>query len=308
MKARNKLDGAIYAGTPFDSSGLPFDGVDVASRDIVKKVKLRAEGNEKILREVTALSKLSHRFIVRYYTTWREETTEVSNNDSLSGSESGSGPNSIGIPEEESGSDESDSGSDADFDESDSGGEQTDDGMTSVPNSHNGSSRRRNKDKSRRRTRARKTWREGSVDLYSFDMSELDVESQSRSSFPSIHFTGSGSGHRMVTSDEEISSDEQDLDGLGVRVGMDGGGIGDDGMDFEFGTPHAESGIRGHMASRISGSNGAGLLKPPATGHPMARLLDSPGKNGEVVTTPPGPKIQRTLYIQMVRLLRHLIW
>lgn len=51
VKARNKIDDRIYA---------------------VKKVRLKAHSDAKIFREVNALSRLSHRFIVRYYTTWLE--------------------------------------------------------------------------------------------------------------------------------------------------------------------------------------------------------------------------------------------
>lgn len=52
VKARNKIDGRIYA---------------------VKKVRLSpGRHDEKIMREVNALSRLNHRFIVRYYTTWIE--------------------------------------------------------------------------------------------------------------------------------------------------------------------------------------------------------------------------------------------
>ncbi|TDL16229.1 Serine/threonine-protein kinase [Rickenella mellea] len=69
LKARNKLDNRVYA---------------------VKKVKLRAtQSNTKIFREVNALSRLSHRFIVRYYTTWLETVEQTSNAASSgSGSES----------------------------------------------------------------------------------------------------------------------------------------------------------------------------------------------------------------------------
>ena len=38
------------------------------------------QGDNKIFREVTALSRLSHRFIVRYYTTWLEESETASSN------------------------------------------------------------------------------------------------------------------------------------------------------------------------------------------------------------------------------------
>ena len=60
VKARNLVDGQIYA---------------------VKKIKLRtAQSDNKIFREVNALSRLSHRFIVRYYTTWLEESDPTSSN------------------------------------------------------------------------------------------------------------------------------------------------------------------------------------------------------------------------------------
>ncbi|KAG8745969.1 hypothetical protein FRC10_006532 [Ceratobasidium sp. 414] len=51
VKAQNKLDGRIYA---------------------VKKIKLRGADGANIHREINALSKLSHRYIVRYYTAWLE--------------------------------------------------------------------------------------------------------------------------------------------------------------------------------------------------------------------------------------------
>ncbi|OSC98901.1 Serine/threonine-protein kinase [Trametes coccinea BRFM310] len=56
VKARNKIDNRIYA---------------------VKRIRLRNIQNDKIFREVNALSRLNHRFIVRYYTTWVETTEDV---------------------------------------------------------------------------------------------------------------------------------------------------------------------------------------------------------------------------------------
>ncbi|KAJ1869235.1 eukaryotic translation initiation factor 2-alpha kinase [Coemansia sp. RSA 990] len=55
VKARNRIDGRFYA---------------------IKKIKLNAretEGNRKIYREVTTLSRLHHQNVVRYYTTWVED-------------------------------------------------------------------------------------------------------------------------------------------------------------------------------------------------------------------------------------------
>ncbi|TFK91310.1 Serine/threonine-protein kinase [Polyporus arcularius HHB13444] len=66
VKARNKIDNRIYA---------------------VKKVKLRDVGNDKIFREVSALSRLNHRFIVRYYTTWVETSDGLPTNNLGSESE-----------------------------------------------------------------------------------------------------------------------------------------------------------------------------------------------------------------------------
>ncbi|RDB27411.1 eIF-2-alpha kinase GCN2 [Hypsizygus marmoreus] len=84
VKARNRLDGRIYA---------------------VKKVRLKTAGSDtKIFREVNALSRLSHRFIVRYFTTWVEVSDE---------------------PVSAAASDDSEAES----------GTDTADGMTSVPNS-----------------------------------------------------------------------------------------------------------------------------------------------------------------------------
>ncbi|EJC97866.1 uncharacterized protein FOMMEDRAFT_143407 [Fomitiporia mediterranea MF3/22] len=68
VKAKNLMDGATYA---------------------VKKIKLKAyQPDNKIYREVNALSRLNHRFIVRYYTTWLEESEPTS---STTSSDSGQG-------------------------------------------------------------------------------------------------------------------------------------------------------------------------------------------------------------------------
>ncbi|KAG8220630.1 kinase-like domain-containing protein [Butyriboletus roseoflavus] len=75
VKARNRIDSRIYA---------------------VKKIRLRTnQSDTKIFREVNALSRLSHRFIVRYYTTW-VETTEVVSSGLSSDSETASGAGTEG--------------------------------------------------------------------------------------------------------------------------------------------------------------------------------------------------------------------
>ncbi|KAK7057453.1 kinase-like domain-containing protein [Favolaschia claudopus] len=70
VKARNKIDSRIYA---------------------VKKIRLNntTHSDTKIFREVNALSRLSHRFIVRYFTTWVETAELVSAAASDDSAESG---------------------------------------------------------------------------------------------------------------------------------------------------------------------------------------------------------------------------
>ncbi|KZS96040.1 Serine/threonine-protein kinase [Sistotremastrum niveocremeum HHB9708] len=65
VKAKNRLDTKVYA---------------------IKKIRLRPSDNDaRIFREVKALARLSHRYIVRYYTTWIElsdgESTPASDSD-----------------------------------------------------------------------------------------------------------------------------------------------------------------------------------------------------------------------------------
>jgi eukaryotic translation initiation factor 2-alpha kinase 4 len=115
--------------------------------------------DNKILREINALSRLSHRFIVRYYTAWFEDSELLSTVAS-----------------------------------SDDSGDETADGVTSVL-----SGNRR---------------REGSSDPFVIDLDELGSGSHSSTSFPSIHFTGSGSG-ATEGSDGYIDGDEIDADDLG---------------------------------------------------------------------------------------------
>ncbi|KAF8839726.1 Serine/threonine-protein kinase [Paxillus ammoniavirescens] len=81
VKARNKIDSRIYA---------------------VKKIRLRTDQSDtKLFREVNALSRLSHRFIVRYYTTWvetAEDVATVPSSDSETGSDSGTESNMTSVP------------------------------------------------------------------------------------------------------------------------------------------------------------------------------------------------------------------
>jgi translation initiation factor 2-alpha kinase 4 len=131
---------------------------------LVKKVRLRTPNTDnKILREINALSRLSHRFIVRYYTAWFEDSELASA--TLS---------------------------------SDDSGDDTADGATSVVS---GIIRR-----------------DGSSDPFSIDLDDLVSESRSSTSFPSIHFTGSGSGS-TEGSDGDIDGDETEADELGEMFG-----------------------------------------------------------------------------------------
>lgn len=59
-------------------------------RVLVKKIRLKAsQSDSRIFREVNALSRLNHRFIVRYYTTWIETSELPSTTTSSVGSDSG---------------------------------------------------------------------------------------------------------------------------------------------------------------------------------------------------------------------------
>ncbi|KAJ2369706.1 eukaryotic translation initiation factor 2-alpha kinase, partial [Coemansia sp. RSA 2610] len=76
VKARNLIDGRFYA---------------------IKKIKLDprdTEGNKKIFREVTTLSRLHHQNVVRYYTTWVEDAIDDDEDDEYDDSSTGDGDES----------------------------------------------------------------------------------------------------------------------------------------------------------------------------------------------------------------------
>lgn len=121
----------------------------------VKKIRLRTmQSDSKIFREVNALSRLSHRFIVRYYTTWvetAEPTSTVASDDSSA--------------------------------------ESTDeDGMTSVPHPMSNGDRLNGG--------------------FTINIEDFDDLSESRSSFPSIHFDRSTSPTGEDTSSGEEEGDD----------------------------------------------------------------------------------------------------
>jgi translation initiation factor 2-alpha kinase 4 len=138
---------------------------------IVKKIKLRTtQSDNKIFREVNALSRLSHRFIVRYYTTWVETSEPVS-----AAVSSGSA-----------------SETDITADDTAEGG-----GMTSVPHSSHSNP-------------TEDTHSSGFNGRFSVDLNDLDDMGLSGTqSFPSIHFGGSGGSQEKI-SDEEDDSDNSD--------------------------------------------------------------------------------------------------
>ena len=62
----------------------------LTARRAVKKIRLRtSQSDQKIFREVDTLSRLNHRYIVRYYTTWIETSDHVSTATSAVGSSAG---------------------------------------------------------------------------------------------------------------------------------------------------------------------------------------------------------------------------
>ena len=84
VKARNKIDSRIYAGLFYPSSHPASPSL--TSFLPVKKIRLRTmQSDSKISRKVNALSRLSHHFIVCYYTIWvktAESTFNAASDDS----------------------------------------------------------------------------------------------------------------------------------------------------------------------------------------------------------------------------------
>ena len=165
---------------------------------------MRDVGNDKIFREVSALSRLNHRFIVRYYTTWVETSNALPSN---LGSESG-----------------------------DSG--QTDDthGRTSMPRRRGGSSSDDDDDgeDGGRVSRSMSGGGGGAGfngHFTTFDIKDLDSLSTSRhSTFPSIHFARSNSQQNDDDNDNDNDNGSSSDDGLfeADEESRDGDGDGDD--------------------------------------------------------------------------------
>ncbi len=194
VKARNKIDSRIYA---------------------VKKIQLKTQQSDtNIFREVNALSRLSHRFIARYYTTWVETNENTGEGISSGGSTFAS-------------SDESNGNTSITF---------------SVPASSASAPKSRSTDGDEDLTdNSASTASERHLPTnagFTIDMSDFDTTtgeiSGSRGSFPSIYFDRSGSpGGSTEESDEGSSgTDESEFDplfqrdattdvtGTGVTIGM----------------------------------------------------------------------------------------
>ncbi|KAJ7186042.1 hypothetical protein C8R46DRAFT_937688 [Mycena filopes] len=166
VKARNKIDSRIYA---------------------VKKIRLTTTlSDTKIFREVNALSRLSHRFIVRYFTTWVETAEAVSASASDDDSDESSGTeDGFGV-----------------------GRRTTFGGRGNMP---------KRKALTRRAHAENERISSSSSDHFvAFDMADLDdMGSGSRSSFPSIHFSRSraSSPHTDDGEGEGEGDEDGDVDG-----------------------------------------------------------------------------------------------
>jgi translation initiation factor 2-alpha kinase 4 len=261
VKARNKIDNRIYA---------------------VKKIRLKTmQKDTKIFREVNALSRLSHRFIVRYYTTW-VETSEIAS----------------AVASEDEGEEDGEEEEEEDEEE---------DGLTSVPGSSAGASvvviGPVKKTKTRKRAANGLSRGRDAEDLFlgvggfSIDLDDLDEisGSHSKSSFPSIHFS------RSMTPESGESS--------GSGSGGTGSGRGSGSSD-EAENADAESegsleevnrrGHAGHLNSLFKKPLGKGAGVMGTVGAAAAALSG--------LVTPP-PYVSRTLYIQMVSVhLSSNIW
>ncbi|PPQ98103.1 hypothetical protein CVT26_003273 [Gymnopilus dilepis] len=169
VKARNKIDNRIYA---------------------VKKIRLKSmQSNDKIFREVNALSRLSHRNIVRYYTTW----VEIFEPNSASTS-AGDSSNESSLDTEET-------------------------GLTSVPVSSMGLGLHTGRHHGRNGHHNNNNPINGAFHFNVEDFDDLSVSTRS-STFPSIHFGGSspesGSGEDTSSGDDEEDEDLGDDEFAGL--------------------------------------------------------------------------------------------
>lgn len=221
VKARNKIDNRTYA---------------------VKKIRLKTlQKDNKIFREVNALSRLSHRFIVRYYTTWVETSEAVPEAESTVVSE--------------------------DEDDDDGGGE---DGLTSVPGSSAGAAKLTNGHSSGHSSETGDFFLGGG---FSIDLNDLDEisGSHSKSSFPSIHFSRS-----MTPESGESSGSESGSNGSGTH-GSGGSGSEADNLNVDAGHLNSLFKKPTRPTIMISGAfNGNGMPTPLVSRTLYIQMVSSP--------------------------------
>ncbi|EKM74744.1 hypothetical protein AGABI1DRAFT_109872 [Agaricus bisporus var. burnettii JB137-S8] len=319
VKARNKIDNRIYA---------------------VKKIRLKTQQSDtKIFREVNALSRLSHRFIVRYFTTW-VETSESNMNSCAGGGGDSGGLLSAGTGSNDSGSDgegifrspssrsrwlripgfrssssssptgKRTAGSDSEEDEEESRNSASTVSERHLPTNGGGFSLSEfdeSEDFDFRRHHHSLHLGFGDDDDSVATTTTTEI-SGSRGSFPSIHFDGSGSGGESSTEEEE--TDE------GISSGSGSGSPGSDGI--QFGTVR-----KGHGVAPARATASTTVLSGTRQRRPRAGTVVGQGRhnNGAGKTIHPKtpdagvggrtevppyalastrpPNVTRTLYIQM---------
>ncbi|KAF9445879.1 Serine/threonine-protein kinase [Macrolepiota fuliginosa MF-IS2] len=294
VKARNKIDSRIYA---------------------VKKIRLKTQQSDtKIFREVNALSRLSHRFIVRYYTTW----VETSENHPHAGA-AGAGNVNVFTSDESSesagitlsvpsGPTSAGARSNSHSQSRSTNGDDDDDSTGGIDNSASTVSERHLPTNGGR----------FSINMADFDettTTTADSISDSRGSFPSIHFDRSASpGGSTEDEDEDTESsgssgsNASGFSGLferdpvtGLTIGIGGIGNGADagagaGREGRRGRPRTGTMIAGRSTAtstvqptNMTTTNGNGRTEVPGQG------LGSYAMGMQ----PSAPSVTRTLYIQM---------
>ncbi|KXN81004.1 Serine/threonine-protein kinase gcn2 [Leucoagaricus sp. SymC.cos] len=312
VKARNKIDNRIYA---------------------VKKIRLKTQQSDtKIFREVNALSRLSHRFIVRYYTTWVETSENaVSGSTAASGSglssgdgtgddpsvttfevpsspESALGPKKVPTRSHSSSRSGSHSRSTGDGDESSSetSSSRLDNSASTVSERHlptNG----------------------GGFDMADFSdfgdttnpMLEDEISNASRGSFPSIHFDRSSSPGNSTEEEEESTEEEgstssgsggsgrgseSDFGGLFRRdpvTGLISAGVGSSSSNGAQGQGQGQGRRSRRRTGTVVGERnnvtGTGTIHAMAGSTVYGHGHGSPNMHQQIVM----PNVTRTLYIQM---------
>ncbi|KAJ3566582.1 hypothetical protein NP233_g6910 [Leucocoprinus birnbaumii] len=305
VKARNKIDNRIYA---------------------VKKIRLKTQQSDtKIFREVNALSRLSHRFIVRYFTTWVEtsENTNPSSSAAPSASVSSSDDSlnhgvttpspltsraHIHSPAYSRPRFDADTDDDEENDDEDDSQDRLDNSASTVSERHlptNG----------------------GGFSIEDFSdfndhTTTTEISNASRGSFPSIHFDRSASPGGS-TEDEEEDTEEEDSSGSnrsGNTNSSSGSGESELGGLFRrdpvtgvitagIDSSHGRNGrgSRKRAGTVVGGRNGNGDGNAvTSTVHPMAITATPVAGNGELVARKEMPyalntmpNVTRTLYIQM---------